>query len=106
MDDTVTIEIKANEDWRKVGTVQGVAREIAKMDPSANDYMFRLQAKLKRLVHHEKHSVYSRLEHYGNGATVDWLLSIAITPKVETHKRMSGMADEDIITWDVDEARR
>jgi len=94
------ITIHIDKDWRKVGTVQGVAKEIIKMDSNAEDYEFRLQAMLKRLIHHQKHSVYSRLRHHVKDAPEGIMYDI-IDIQVETHANMSELPDEEIITWDV-----
>lgn len=83
------------------------------------EQQFRVSAKIKRYVHDEKASIFSRYSMYGQGAGIydntdknnpvligreepknKWLYDIMVT-KAEQHREWSKYPDEKVITWDI-----
>lgn len=84
------------------------------------EQQFRVTAKIKRLIHSEKFSVYMRYAEYANGRRVfvnntdpnnpevshrlpakDSFLLDALEEKRDTHLKWVQMTDEEIVTWDI-----
>lgn len=80
--------------------IHDASRLIMKLDRINPDYEFRLQAIIKRLIHHEKYSVYMRLSHYSSHGTQN-LKEVALDPKIKTHATLAQASDEEIITWNI-----
>lgn len=83
------------------------------------EQQFRVSAKIKRYVHDEKASVFSRYSMYGQGDPIfdrtdpanpkiigreqpknKWLYDIMVAKALQ-HRSMSKLPDEQVITWDV-----
>lgn len=83
------------------------------------EQQFRVSAKIKRYVHQEKASVFSRYAMYGQGHGIydnsdpenpkligreepknPWLQNI-MEQKAKQHRELSHLPDEEVITWDV-----
>lgn len=70
-----------------------------------SEQQFRVTAKIKRLIHHEKHDVYSRYsmyaEGYPPGSPQDPWLHRILTQAADNHKHWASKTDEEIVTWSV-----
>lgn len=87
----LTIEIT------EITNIHTTTQKIMELDPEAEDFKFRLQALIKRLIHVEKACVYQRALIYKDTHLFDDWLEI----QCGTHTRMCQLPDEEIITWDV-----
>lgn len=93
--------------------------ELTKMLNLTPEQMFRVSAMIKRYVHDEKASVFSRYAMYGQGAPIfdrtdpenpkvigheepknKWLHDI-MKAKAEQHAEWAQLPDEEVITWSV-----
>ena len=81
-------------------TIHNVSKAIVGLDKTAEDYEFRVQALIKRLIHHEKASVYGRVVVYGKDDP-DHTINIFAKTQLETHTKMAMLPDEEIISWDI-----
>jgi hypothetical protein len=80
--------------------IHDASRDILALDRESEDYQFRMQAIIKRLIHFSKASVYNRLKIYHEEFLDDEFNAI-LKEKVELHSKMSKLPDEEIITWDM-----
>jgi hypothetical protein len=80
-------------------TVWGVVNQILELDKNSPDFKFQVTAKIKRLVHHEKASLLSRLSHYCKDSPEFGIR--VINEKLETHKEWALKPDTEIVTWKV-----
>lgn len=85
------------------------------------EQQFRVTAKIKRLIHHEKASVYMRYAHYAEGCPIKvhtdpvtnevvsidredpadpWLYEI-LNQSALNHEHWLSLPDEEIVTWDI-----
>jgi len=109
-------------------TVHSASREIEKLDKASPDYLFRVQAIIKRLVHCEKQSVYQLYSWYAKDISVGHKMSWKsyfkrlwsamktrvyqenshnkwirerLTEADQNHREWMMKPDEEIITWSV-----
>jgi hypothetical protein len=92
----LTISREPNE--APLDTVWGVAELITRLDKNDPEYKFKVQAMIKRLVHFEKLSVYSRIHFQFRGKFQISTIKEFVRLKVETHKEWSEKSDKDIVT--------
>lgn len=70
------------------------------------EQQFRVTAKIKRMIHVEKESVFGRYSEYAKGLSSErtkdsWLQQI-MEGKAEQHRQMAvEYTDEELVTWDV-----
>lgn len=68
------------------------------------EQQFRLTAKIKRLIHHEKADVYQRIALYSEGPggeVLDQFIHETAQGKADSHLLWAEKSDEEIVTWDV-----
>lgn len=69
------------------------------------EQQFRVTAKIKRLIHLEKESVFCRYAHYAEGIfdkepRDPWLFEILSAGR-NNHENWASKTDEELVTWDV-----
>lgn len=98
----VEMTISVNEEWQKRFTVQGVVEELIKLSPELGKNRKTAQAMVKRLVHHEKGSLLSKL-HCGYKEQIKGLfLEEYLRDVGENHLDAAyNSSDDALITWKV-----
>lgn len=98
-DDVIVSEVKiAREDVP--GTIHDLITQLTQYLNLTPEQQFRVTAKIKRYVHAEKWSVYSRYSRYAkdfNSLDIADLLS----QSAENHKELMNRSDEEVVTWDI-----
>lgn len=99
--DTITTEvtIQNTKSERDNYTVFGVAEQIIAMAPELNEHKKHIEALIKRLIHSEKYSVYSRITHLAPECPHNKTLLLYLQGKVETHAFLAGASDDNVVTW-------
>ena len=77
--------------------VVGTAQTVIDLDPKDPQYVKKVQASIKRLVHAEKYFLLTRLLRYVKDSHKFGIE--VIEKKIETHKKMMSMSDDEVITW-------
>jgi len=77
--------------------VVGTAQTVIDLDPNDPQYVKKVQASIKRLVHAEKYLLLTRLLRYVKDSHKFGIE--VIEKKIETHKKMMSMSDDEVITW-------
>lgn len=91
-------------------TIHNLIEELTKDLNLTPEQQFLVTAKVKRLIHHEKASVYSRYHNYANvwgkqtveskARHLDWLKSI-LGESYKNHVEWAKKPDKEMVTWDV-----
>lgn len=96
-------------------TLHGLVDNLTNYLKLTPEQQFRVTAKIKRLIHHEKHSVYQRYAEYSKGTPQfdlegnlkghnkpdDPFIHKILSEARENHASWSEKTDEEIVTWDV-----
>ena len=93
-----TVVFESNPHERQTTTIWGVADLIIQHAPILKKKRKWVEATIKRLIHAEKHSVYSRVLLYcgDNLSEVD---KHFINLKIETHAKLAVASDDEVVTW-------
>ena len=100
-------------------TIQELVDELTKDLNLTTEQQFRVTAKVKRMVHHEKAFLMMRLAHYAEGTPIfdhtdpdnaivvgreepkdAWLYDLLLE-KEASHQHWACLPDEELVTWDV-----
>jgi len=97
MEKTVTITIEGKD----VYTIHDASKIIMELDPKQEDYEFRVQAVIKRLIHEAKANTYSKVKFWIEEFSKEFNLE-NLEIKIEQHRDMrKNFSDEELITWNV-----
>ena len=86
-------------------TLHDLIEDLTKTLNLTPEQQFQVTAKVKRLIHHEKANVYSRLAFYGelpNNEIRDKFVHDVCIEKAQQHQDMAdNFKDEELVTWSV-----
>lgn len=106
-------------------TLHNLITELTEILNLTPEQQFRVTAKIKRLIHHEKASLYHRHFLYSRGMPImerpydpldpdrdrgrivgyepplDEYLSEILESKAKHHAELAKLSDEEIVTWDI-----